>query len=246
MLRRTGPDPRPTTLLRAGLAAVTVASGLLVRRSAPARTPPGTRRPTTGYVAVIEVSGLLDEVLVDFVETQIAEAEDSGALALVLQLNSAGAVVERRAASTTWSSRSSTRRGAGRRLGGTRRAARPWATPPSCWRPPASSACPAGAGWRSRPPCSVTSTPRRRGRGGRQGERRARPSTSAWSDNAAPTIGVFVYGEPPEYDGLPGVETADRRRRAPAASPRPGSASSRCTASCSTPWPARRWPTCCS
>jgi membrane-bound serine protease (ClpP class) len=44
-------------------------------------------------VAVIEVSGLLDEVLVDFVETQIADAEDHGAIALVLQLNSSGAVV---------------------------------------------------------------------------------------------------------------------------------------------------------
>ena len=29
-----------------------------------------------GYVAVIEVSGLLDEVLVDFVETQIDRARD--------------------------------------------------------------------------------------------------------------------------------------------------------------------------
>jgi membrane-bound serine protease (ClpP class) len=46
-----------------------------------------------GYVSVIEVSGLLDRVLVDFVETQITKAEDQGALALVLQLNSSGAVV---------------------------------------------------------------------------------------------------------------------------------------------------------
>ncbi|MEO7428435.1 MAG: NfeD family protein [Acidimicrobiales bacterium] len=46
-----------------------------------------------GYVSVIEVSGLLDRVLVDFIETQIATAEDQGAIALVLQLNSTGAVV---------------------------------------------------------------------------------------------------------------------------------------------------------
>ncbi|MGH9273066.1 MAG: hypothetical protein ACRDZU_00340, partial [Acidimicrobiales bacterium] len=46
-----------------------------------------------GYVSVIEVSGLLDRVLVDFVETQITKAERQGALALVLQLNSSGAVV---------------------------------------------------------------------------------------------------------------------------------------------------------
>ena len=44
-------------------------------------------------MTVIEVSGLLDRVLVDFVETQITEAEEGGAIALVLQLNSAGAVV---------------------------------------------------------------------------------------------------------------------------------------------------------
>ena len=46
-----------------------------------------------GYVAVIEVSGLLDRVLVDFVDAEIAVAEDQGAVALVLQLNSTGAVV---------------------------------------------------------------------------------------------------------------------------------------------------------
>jgi membrane-bound serine protease (ClpP class) len=47
----------------------------------------------TGYVSVIEVSGLLDRVLVDFIETQIDKAESQGAIALVLQLNSGGAVV---------------------------------------------------------------------------------------------------------------------------------------------------------
>ena len=46
-----------------------------------------------GYVSVIEVSGLLDRVLVDFIETQITEAEEGDAIALVLQLNSNGAVV---------------------------------------------------------------------------------------------------------------------------------------------------------
>ncbi|MFZ6003643.1 MAG: NfeD family protein [Actinomycetota bacterium] len=46
-----------------------------------------------GHVAVIEVSGLLDRVLVDFVTTQIERAEDQGAITLVLQLNSSDAVV---------------------------------------------------------------------------------------------------------------------------------------------------------
>ena len=47
-----------------------------------------------GYVAVVEVSGLLDRVLVDFLNTQLDEAEADGAIALILQLNSKGAVVE--------------------------------------------------------------------------------------------------------------------------------------------------------
>jgi membrane-bound serine protease (ClpP class) len=47
-----------------------------------------------GYVSVIEVSGLLDRVLVDFVETQLTKAQHQGAIALVLQLNSKGAVVD--------------------------------------------------------------------------------------------------------------------------------------------------------
>jgi membrane-bound serine protease (ClpP class) len=46
-----------------------------------------------GVAAVIEVSGLLDRVLVDFVTQQIADAERDGVVALVLQLNSSGAVV---------------------------------------------------------------------------------------------------------------------------------------------------------
>ncbi|HEY9557185.1 MAG TPA: NfeD family protein [Acidimicrobiales bacterium] len=56
--------------------------------------PPSDPNATSdGYVAVIEVSGLLDRVLVDFVETQLEAAEEADATALVLQLNSGGAVV---------------------------------------------------------------------------------------------------------------------------------------------------------
>ena len=58
-----------------------------------AQPPSGTAGGDPGYVSVIEVSGLLDRVLVDFVETQITKAEDQGALALVLQLNSTDSVV---------------------------------------------------------------------------------------------------------------------------------------------------------
>jgi len=46
-----------------------------------------------GYVQVIEVSGLLDPVLVQFIEQQIDEADREGAVALIIQMNSTGAVV---------------------------------------------------------------------------------------------------------------------------------------------------------
>src|SRR5688572_25914145 len=91
MLRRSGPGPRPMTLSRAGLAAVTLAAAILGLAGPADAAPAGGSEG--GHVAVIEVSGLLDAVLVDFVEAQIDDAEDQGAIALVLQLNSSGAVV---------------------------------------------------------------------------------------------------------------------------------------------------------
>ncbi|HLT16543.1 MAG TPA: NfeD family protein [Acidimicrobiales bacterium] len=66
---------------------------LLASPAAAAPAQDGDTRPRTGYVSVIEVSGLLDRVLVDFVQTEIDEAASRGAVALVLQLNSSGAVV---------------------------------------------------------------------------------------------------------------------------------------------------------
>ena len=48
---------------------------------------------STTQVDVIEVSGYLDPVLVDFVSSAIDEAEEQGAISLVLQLNSPGSVV---------------------------------------------------------------------------------------------------------------------------------------------------------
>ena len=47
----------------------------------------------SGPVAIIEVDGLVDPVLADFVEDQVVEAEKICAVALVLQLDSGGAVV---------------------------------------------------------------------------------------------------------------------------------------------------------
>jgi membrane-bound serine protease (ClpP class) len=46
-----------------------------------------------GFVAVVKMSGLLDPVLVDFLEQSITDAESEGATALVLQANSTGVVV---------------------------------------------------------------------------------------------------------------------------------------------------------
>jgi membrane-bound serine protease (ClpP class) len=66
---------------------------LLAGLAAPPAGAAPAQAPDAGYVSVIEVSGLLDRVLVDFVRTEIDEAEREGALALVLQLNSGGAVV---------------------------------------------------------------------------------------------------------------------------------------------------------
>lgn len=52
--------------------------------------PPGT----TDVVEVVKVSGLLDPILVEFVEDRIAQANAEGDVAIVLQLNSPGAVVD--------------------------------------------------------------------------------------------------------------------------------------------------------
>ena len=48
---------------------------------------------TSGFVAVVKVSGLLDPVMVDFIQQSVADAEAEGALGLVLQANSSGVVV---------------------------------------------------------------------------------------------------------------------------------------------------------
>jgi membrane-bound serine protease (ClpP class) len=68
-------------------------TGLLVALAlaAPAQAQSQERR----HVDVLEVSGLLDRVVVDFVGDALARAERNGAEALVIQLNSGGAVVDR-------------------------------------------------------------------------------------------------------------------------------------------------------
>ncbi|MDH4144082.1 MAG: hypothetical protein OEY23_02825 [Acidimicrobiia bacterium] len=85
--------------LPSGLAgAVLVMVGALLAfggvASAESGDAPGGGRPAaSGPVEIVKVSGLLDEVLVDFVHDQIERAADEDATAVVLQLNSSGAVV---------------------------------------------------------------------------------------------------------------------------------------------------------
>jgi membrane-bound serine protease (ClpP class) len=70
----------------------------LVGTAAPASGAPA--QPTcdegSGPVVVVEVDGLVDPVLADLIETQVARAEQDCALALVLQFDSGGAVVSER------------------------------------------------------------------------------------------------------------------------------------------------------
>jgi membrane-bound serine protease (ClpP class) len=67
----------------------------MVARPAGAATErPAADGASPGFVSVIQVSGLLDRVLVDYVRSQLAAAERQGALSLVLQLNSKGSVVD--------------------------------------------------------------------------------------------------------------------------------------------------------
>ncbi len=93
MLERTAVDPRSKTLPRVAalLVQVAVLIGLVAQpASAQDAEPAGADR---GVVTVIEVSGLLDKILVDFITTEIDQAERNDNLALVLQLTSGGAVV---------------------------------------------------------------------------------------------------------------------------------------------------------
>jgi membrane-bound serine protease (ClpP class) len=90
----SGPRGRTRPRLpRVALALGQVLVGLVALANPSGAAPAQEPADDPGFVSVLEVSGLLDRVLVDFVETSLAEAEEDGALALVLQLNSGGAVV---------------------------------------------------------------------------------------------------------------------------------------------------------
>lgn len=175
--------------------AVLLGLGVLLLGSTAGAAPAQDDDP--GYVAVIEVSGLLDRVLVDFVETQITEAERGGAIALVLQLNSTGAVV------------------ADERLDELVERIETASVPVDVWVGPSGSratgdatavlaaARTVGVAGGSR----IEITPVLLGDGTLDGEAAVGDTVSAGeavdlglADNAAPTIGEFVLG-------LPGVES---------------------------------------
>jgi membrane-bound serine protease (ClpP class) len=92
------PIVRARLALLAGLVLVGVGAGLLGPLGGPAAGAQEAQEDgepsDEGYVQVIEVSGLLDPVLVQFVEEQIGAADRGGATALILQMNSTGAVVD--------------------------------------------------------------------------------------------------------------------------------------------------------
>jgi membrane-bound serine protease (ClpP class) len=79
-------------IAKLGLALVTAGAALV------ALGPPGGAQaacddPGSGPVVVVEVDGLIDPVLADLIDDQVAEADKACALALVLQFDSGGAVV---------------------------------------------------------------------------------------------------------------------------------------------------------
>src|SRR4029453_18329492 len=104
MQRRTVQDPQHAssavglgavrgTVAKLGLALATAGAALLA--GGPAGGAPARGEPLAGAgaVAVVEVDGLVDQVLADFVADQVAAAEDECAVALVLQLDSGGVTV---------------------------------------------------------------------------------------------------------------------------------------------------------
>src|SRR5918995_5179202 len=103
MHRRTVQDPlrvsstRSRSAVRRTLLSLAVvlamAATILALTASPVAAQRECDEPGSGPVAVIEVDGLLDPVLVDFVEDQVHAAERACAVALVLQLDSGGAVV---------------------------------------------------------------------------------------------------------------------------------------------------------
>jgi membrane-bound serine protease (ClpP class) len=80
-------NPPPWRRLRRVLLAVVVAAGGLLALAAPA----GAACSRDPYVAIVQVSGRLDPVLVDFVRSEVEDADPDCVRWVVLQLDSSGA-----------------------------------------------------------------------------------------------------------------------------------------------------------
>ena len=78
--------------LRLLVAAVLVAAAVSIL-AAPAAAQTSSRTSEPGVAIVTKISGLLDPVMADFMESSLDEADDTGAVLLVLQVNSKGAVI---------------------------------------------------------------------------------------------------------------------------------------------------------
>src|ERR671911_359842 len=106
MRRRTVQDPRDVSTRKTGpavrgtvakvAAALAMCAAGLALAAGPAQAgaavpAQGQDEPCAGVVSVVEVDGLLDDVLVDFIEEEVRGA--AGQCALVLQLDSGGATV---------------------------------------------------------------------------------------------------------------------------------------------------------
>ena len=77
-----------------GLALVLVAT-LLAGASAVAAAPAAPDQGADpGRLSIVEIEGLIDPVVADFIEESIAAGERSGVIAVVLQMDSAGSVVD--------------------------------------------------------------------------------------------------------------------------------------------------------
>lgn len=73
-----------------------VLTGMFLGLAAPAGAgpaTPGQEGDDPGRVSIIEVQGLIDPVVADYIEESIEAGEDAGVIAVVLQLDSSGAVV---------------------------------------------------------------------------------------------------------------------------------------------------------
>lgn len=97
-MRNLSSDPAPARRrpARVALALAVLAAALaaLVAGAVGAGAAGDVARATADRVDVIEVSGLLDPVLADFVERSIGDAEKAGVVAIVLRVNSGGAVLD--------------------------------------------------------------------------------------------------------------------------------------------------------